>query len=101
MLDKITDYTKVKEWVVRINEMIDLLDLQSYVWETTSVIGQKDYVFNVNEFKKMPLGGKFIVTYGGVELHKNDYEISGVDTLKLTNEPEETGYPIRIRYVGE
>ena len=38
-IEKITDTTKVREWVNRINALIDLLTNKSYQWETLSVKG--------------------------------------------------------------
>ena len=94
-IEKITDTTKVREWVNRINALIDLLINKSYQWETISVKGQKEYTFE----QSFPENSKFSVTYASVELYESDYKLLG-KTLTFIEPPSEEGYPIKIRYIG-
>ena len=94
-LEKITDTTKVRVWVERINDMIDIVSLKNYVWETTSVKGKKDYQFD-NPF---PSNAKYSVIYASIELYDSDYIIEG-NVLSFNEAPMEDNYPIKIRYIG-
>ena len=94
-IEKITDTTKVREWVNRINALIDLLTNKSYQWETLSVKGQKEYTFE----QSFPENSKFSVTYASVELYESDCKLLG-KTLTFIEPPSEEGYPIKIRYIG-
>ena len=96
VIQKITETTKVREWVNRINAMIDLLTLKSYVWETVSVKGQDVYAFS----QPFPTNSKFSVTYASIELYESDYSLDGVNLTFTNGAPMETGYPIKIRYIG-
>lgn len=95
IIEKITETTKVREWVNRINSLIDLLNTKSYQWETVSVKGQQEYTFE----QSFPTNSKFTVTYASVELYESDYTLLG-KTLTFIEPPSEDGYPIKIRYIG-
>jgi hypothetical protein len=96
ILQKITDTTKVREWVERINVIIDELTLKSYVWESVSKKGVATYTFS----KPFPVNSKFVVTYASIELYEGDYEMDGVYLTFVNGAPLEDGYPIKIRYIG-
>lgn len=100
MIDKITDSTKVRYWIERINEIIDKINATNYSWDTTSVEGKPEYKFNTSEENSIPLpvGGEYIVYYAGVELHPDDYTVNG-DTLTFTEAPKESGCSIRVRFL--
>lgn len=95
---KITETTKVREWVNRINEIIDAISLKNYSWDTVSVKGNVSYTFDKNKFKTFSPNAEYIVMYAGIELNPKDYTISG-DTLTFKLPPEEDGCPIRIRHL--
>ena len=94
-IEKITETTKVREWVERINDIIDEVSLREYVWETVSEYGKQEYTFA----KVFPTNSKFIVTYASIELYESDYTLEGT-TLTFISPTLEDGYPIKIRYVG-
>lgn len=94
-IEKITGTTKVKEWVNRINSIIDAINLKSYQWEAVSVSGKQSYTFE----KSFPTNSKFSVTYASVELYEDDYSLNG-NILTFSEPPTEDGYPIKIRYIG-
>lgn len=95
IIDKITETTKVREWVNRINSIIDDITLRGYTWETMSVKGKQEYTFA----KNFPANSRFIVTYASVELYESDYTLDG-NTLRFISPTSEEGYPIKIRYIG-
>ena len=97
-MDKINESTKVKDWVARINELIDEVETITDSWDTVSVKGQSEYRFNGNMYNPFPLKKEVIVLYAGVELNPKDYKIEG-DKLKFNLPPEEDGCPIRVRYL--
>lgn len=97
-MNKITETTKVREWINRINELIDEIGLKSYSWDTVSVKGKSVYTFDKNKFKTFAPNSEYIVMYSGIELNPKDYTISG-DTLTFKFPPEEDGCSIRIRYL--
>lgn len=94
-MNKITDTTKVREWVKIINELIDVVDERNQQWETISKIGVATYEFQ-NTF---PLNSKFSVIYASIELDERDYIIEG-NRITFIEPTLEEGYPIKIRYVG-
>lgn len=98
MIQKITESTKVKDWVARINELIDEVETLAYSWDTVSVKGKQSYTFDKNKFKMFSLNDEYTVLYAGIELNPKDYTISG-DTLTFKYPPEEDGCSIRIRYL--
>jgi hypothetical protein len=98
MIQKITESTKVKDWVARINELIDEVGTIAYSWDTVSVKGKQSYTFDKNKFKTFSSSGEYVVLYAGIELNKKDYTIAG-DTLTFKSPPEEDGCSIRIRYL--
>lgn len=97
ILQKITEITKVREWINIINTLVDAVTLKSYVWETVSEIGRKEYSFpNSTPF---PPNSRFIVTYASIELYEDDYVING-NTITFISPTLEKDYPIKIRYIG-
>ena len=98
MIQKINVNTKVREWVDRINELIDEVGIIAYSWDTVSVKGKQSYTFDKNKFKTFSSNGEYVVLYAGIELNPNDYTIAG-DTLTFKLPPEEDGCSIRIRYL--
>lgn len=99
MIDKITDTTKVRDWIVSINALIDAFNLKNYSWDTVSEKDVSVYKFDLKTYKQLPVNAEYIVLYAGVELNKSDYKITGGDTLTFTSPTKESGYPIRVRYL--
>lgn len=97
-MNKITETTKVREWINRINDLIDAIGLKNYSWDTVSVKGKSVYTFDKNKFKTFSPSAEYVVMYAGIELNPKDYTISG-DTLTFNFPPEEDGCSIRIRYL--
>lgn len=95
----ITETTKVKDWIKYINNIIEVLGVKNYSWDTVSESGVAVYKFDMKKYKQMPIDSKFIVTYAGVELDERDYVISGGDTLTFVSPSEESGCPIRVRFL--
>jgi hypothetical protein len=96
MLTKLTETTKVKMWLDRINELVDATNSKNYSWDTVSIKNQSSYTFNTSQFMQMPINAEYVVYYSGIELHKDDYSING-NVLKFTSPPEEDGCSIRVR----
>jgi hypothetical protein len=94
-MNRITNTTKVREWVDIINKLIDVVEERNQQWETTSKRGVDTYEF-IDTF---PLNAKFSVIYASIELDEADYKIEGNKIIFIEPTPEE-GYPIKIRYVG-
>lgn len=100
MLSKITETTKIRDWLKRINQIIDVVNAKTYSWDITSVKGQSMYTFSTsNGYIDIPANGEYVVYYSGIELDKRDYLING-DTLTFKLPPEEDGCPIRVRYLS-
>ena len=99
-IDIITNATKVKYWIERINEIINRINATNYSWDILSEKGQLEYNFPTSKYKTMPSGGDYVVYYSGVELHPDDYNVN-TNILKFTNAPEESGCLIRVRYLRD
>lgn len=100
MLTKLTETTKVRIWLDRINELIDGFNIKNYSWDTTSIRGESSYTFSKSTYREMPINAEYVVYYSGLELDKADYTING-NVLKFTSPPEEDGCPIRVRYLRD
>ena len=98
MLTKLTETTKVRVWLERINQLIDEVNIKNYSWDTTSVANQASYTFNKEIYREMPVNAEYVVYYSGLELDKADYTING-NVLRFSSAPEENGCPIRVRYL--
>ena len=99
MLTKLTETTKVRVWLERINQLVDEVNIKNYSWDTVSIANQASYTFSKATYREMPKDSEFVVYYSGIELDKADYTING-NVLTFTSAPEENGCPIRVRYLG-
>lgn len=102
-INKIGETTKVIQWVEYINKSFDDLNEREYIFSTYSIAGIDTYDFSnesPNNFTFDSDIKKYVVTYGGVVIQPDDYELKG-KTLKFINGPAmENDYLITVRYVG-